>query len=316
MLFSLQVTHLFFFFFSPTNVGMIVLGLALSLGTHYCEQRQLIRKVTVRRIGGMLVGLAPSYLVLLGFLPCEEVNKYIVALLLLVSLRAGSFISVIPSISDISPTYQESLATASTIASFIPGFMVPMALSQIGRATRTDWQHIFLLSAAVVSASTGFYLLAATDKIQKFDDIALLGERSSSSKSRQLTTISGSKVLSTRLYHPDKTCAQRLGAAWPGKKENHSRSIWNMDDDEHTIQAILEEVEDDIRTHLLSSGLTDITEVGPEDTFLTTAESHPESRKTSRRRHLKAGGAAGESGQKRKKKQKIAVQNNRKKKRI
>ena len=92
-----------------TNISIVITGVAATQIADYCLHHNCCKKSTVRRIGGLLLALTGVYFVLLGTLPCYVIDKAIVALLVLSSLRSGTYISLIPAFHDISPTYQETL---------------------------------------------------------------------------------------------------------------------------------------------------------------------------------------------------------------
>ena len=243
----------------PTNLGVIFSGLILTFTSNYLVNKGWLRKVNVRRLGGVLIAASALYLIGLGYLPCRSVNDNIVALMLVNSFRSGFYISVFFSLADISPTYQDSLMTACTIAQFVPGFLVPMVMSQIGKNTREQWQHIFLLSAAIIGSSVGFYLLAATDEVLDFDKVAVRGLMSGAADLQtsfasppmpslaSTGTLRGGREMPTRVLEKQGQFSLNVGVRWAKNRRNVSRSIWNMADD-FAIEAILEQVETDLRS--------------------------------------------------------------------
>ncbi len=239
---------------------MFVFGIMSSNVAEYCIQNGYLRKITVRRIGGVMIGTGTLYLIMLGFLPCREVEKYIVPMLILSSFRAGLWISIAPSAIDISPTYQDTLVAANTVASFIPGFLVPLVISRVGKDTREQWRKIFLVSVAVVNASIGFYLLASTDRVLSFDEAALKTEEESAEKKLSRSEYaSESKSFSTRYFDPDGAVALRLRKKWIVDDDNITWSIWDMEEPA-IVQYILDQVNEDIKSQRPS-----LEEAFPED---------------------------------------------------
>lgn len=87
----------------------MVFGVAGTQLGEFCIQRNLCKKSTVRRIGGVFLASTGIYFLLLGLLPCKVIDKTIIALLVFSSFRSGTFVSLLPAFHDISPTYQDTL---------------------------------------------------------------------------------------------------------------------------------------------------------------------------------------------------------------
>ncbi len=227
---------------------MFVFGILGTNITEYCIHKRILRKITVRRIGGCMIAIGSLYLILLGYLPCQDVESFIVPLLILSSFRAGLWFSVGPSTIDISPTYQDTLVTANTVASFIPGMLVPLVIAQVGKDTREHWRKIFLVSVAVTNSSIGFYLLASTDRVLEFDEAAKRFPERTGEKKSKSEFASESKSISMDVFDQDGMTALTINRKWIDDGESTCKSIWDMDESTEVVQTVLDQVNEDIKS--------------------------------------------------------------------
>ena len=133
--------YVLFLLYSRTNISIVVTGVAATQIADYCLHHNRCKKSTVRRIGGLLLSMSGIYFVLLGTLPCYVIDKVIVALLVLSSLRSGTYISLIPFCHDISPTYQETLYSLRFVAGNLLTQSVPIKLCSITSFQYGCWFH-------------------------------------------------------------------------------------------------------------------------------------------------------------------------------
>ncbi len=100
--------YLYLFYFR-TNISIVVFGVIGTQIGEFCIQRNKCKKSTVRRVGGGFLAMTGFYFLLLGLLPCNVIDHAIIGLLIFSSFRSGTFVSLLPSFHDISPTYQDTL---------------------------------------------------------------------------------------------------------------------------------------------------------------------------------------------------------------
>ena len=94
-----------------TNISIVVFGILATKAADYCLQKDICDKTTVRRVGGLFLLMTGVFFLLMGTLPCHAIDKAIIALMIFSSFRSGVYISILPAITDISPTYQDQLYT-------------------------------------------------------------------------------------------------------------------------------------------------------------------------------------------------------------
>jgi hypothetical protein len=214
----------------PTNVSMVAFGFAITRLARFCLDRGYCTKHTVRRLGGILLGTTGFYFLLLGLLPCWLIDQTIVPLLIFSSFRSGTFISLLPAFHDISPTYQDTLFSLSMVVGFIPGFVVPAVMGVVGKETRREWLIIFLISAAVIFSSVGFFILSIRPEIQDFDEVALRRERSKTERKKEDFETEFQDLepppKSPETHSTPQAALDYASRAWPDEVANVKGSLW------------------------------------------------------------------------------------------
>ncbi|XP_059058437.1 putative inorganic phosphate cotransporter [Achroia grisella] len=154
-------------------LAMYLLSFVFSWLADFLVNRNLIRKVTSRKIFNTIAFWGPAVaLLILSYLPPGHLALAVVILTFTVGLNGAHYVGFMLSHLDLSPNFASTLMGITNAVAGIFSIMAPLSVSVVvqDQTEASEWRKVFFISIAMYFLGNLFYILFIAGETQEWNE--------------------------------------------------------------------------------------------------------------------------------------------------
>ncbi|XP_041369663.1 sialin-like [Gigantopelta aegis] len=169
----------------------------------FVREKEILSTTATRKLFDTFGKFVPAIMLIgLGYVDCTQPVTGVVLLMIGVCLTGFCYGGFIVNHIDIAPAYAGILFGITNSIAAVTGFISPVVVGVITskRQTRTEWQYVFLITAAIYGFGAIFYIIFASGELQpwaqytQISEVEILVKPEDDNHDGKLKTVTGRKT--------------------------------------------------------------------------------------------------------------------------